>query len=343
MNRYVRYLSLYIFMSILYTLQAGQLVPGRSFRTFGALVRFSRAVADLPLIISSELVIKPFILKRTGVTQPKPIRPQEEILPSQAIVSHQSNIHAHGHVTTGQITEVIDIPQILQTVVAELPENPQAPMYINLNVSNQQTATSTAKKHIPATIEPISSTISNPKPVRWHQSVKEQIKRTTAWISSHKIRSAIGATLISMTALHGYVWYLNRTLCTQDCWSTWRAHCSLTDLHKMSQKELINNLLKDLAQTYDNDNPVENTKRYIKQTYKELRQLKHYQSISAFSRMWPLKYLFFSSMSLIETIPDRITRLTFLKNTMEGWLKNRQEIYSYENLFSSSQPEGKTA
>ncbi len=250
--------------------------------------------------------------------------------------------------TTQNATPKVNIPKVIESVFEGIPKETTRPVFINVNVTTQQAA-STAHTDTPEAQEPAQPSIPPIKPVpptpqptataaspTPRQGPMQYVSQAKEWVLSHKIRCALycGATIYG--GLHLYLWRASRSLSKSERWSLWKPICSLNDLYQMNQSELLKSFMGSLTESYQNNNHLTNAQRFVKEAADELSLLKRYKGIVEFLDRWYLRSIFFVNRSYLSTIPERIQRLEFLKNTIAGWLKNHQLTYCYDKLFTTS-------
>ncbi len=304
-------------------------------------------IVGLPFAIAGELLFgrrkhretpQPKALPAPQPTpQPTPTTPmpliEEPITPpgcSQTIGSHPEVSFAD----TSQVTEPIDIPAVLKTVMSGLPQKTDHPVYINLNLNNQQAA-ATARTNKRST-SPSRSPLP-PKP-SWLSVAKEFITHKTTsvatWIYENKFKCAALCGISIYGGIQLYLWRMAQKLSEPDCWSKWKQICSLNDLYQTKQDELLKSILSELKQAYHDDNHMNNAERFIAEANKELTMLRGYQRALARIDWWRLSWFTFVSRSSLNAIPERIQRLEFMKNTVVGWLEEHKKTHSYRTLFA---------
>ncbi len=275
-------------------------------------------IAQLPFAIAAELLFNKKIGESTETIQ---AAPKEE--GSQEIV--QSSPKVHTIIQTAEPS--VSIPQVLGEVMAGLPKENGQPVFINVNVNTQQAAQTSTADSSPQTVTPI------PKPsILATSQVSGFLSNILKWVREHKIKSALSCGAFIYGGLHLYLWYASHAL-SKATWSQWKSLCSLSDLYQMNQNELLKSLLSSLEETYQNKNPFLNAQRFIKEATFELKLLSSYAGIVNFIDRWYLRRFFFVNRSSLASIPERMQRLEFLKNTTAGWSNEHQKNYNYDNLF----------
>ncbi len=308
--------------------------------TVGSVAITPFILLGLPFSMASELlfpkskeVTEEKVTVITEALPPAPVTKTQALVPIPPALEQQ--ITTNPQITTAsnaQVTELVDIPLILETVVAAIPKNSDAPVFINLNLNNQQAAaTNTTKVNQPDPLPTVQ-----PKP-SWIRSTRGYITSklfgVTSWIFKNKFRFMGSCGVGLYTGIHLYMWHVSRTLSSDDSWANWKRICSLPELYQTNQEELIKSMMISLKEAYQNNNPLENVQRFLKEASKELKHLRNYQRICATLNFCYMRWLFFLG-STLEAIPERIRRLEFLKNTMLGWLNEHKKTYTLDNMFT---------
>ena len=218
-----------------------------------------------------------------------------------------------------------NLPQVIHATVANIKKDSAAPVYLNLNLNNQQVSSNASTKKIgePATIQ--STSRETPQDQSSHTHFKthflQSIQSMGSWIKNNKFRSLFISMSGFIGSIQALLWYFGRILTQPDCWSSWQGHSSLPSLYQMNQKELIRELLKHLQQKDLFASQPLLLQRFITESEKELQTLSRFVTLSRIAQKWPFKYLLFRNTELLETIPSRIARLSFLKNIVLGYLR----------------------
>ena len=352
-------LSRYLVFCVITTFSHQQLQASKALKktghvlgeTVGRVALIPYHILGLPFSMASEIIMNKF----NSLADPKPKTTPAQIqkAPVKQVpkpkASCTQNIGSKPKTTgaqTFQTTESVDIPKVVKEAVAAIPKNTTHPVYINLNLNNQQAA---ASAHNDTSGHDVSGRPSTPKgasqgvppgKISWYTATKEQMSlclfRVTTWIRAHKIKTSFLCGLGIYSGLHLYVWSLAQKLSDPQCWSYWKRLLSLNDLYQTKQDELITSIMTTLQNTYHDTNQLTNAERFIKDAANELSLLKSYKNTLNSLNMWYLRKLFFVNRSPLGTIPERIARLEFLKNTVTGWLKEYKSTHNYNNLFSTS-------
>jgi hypothetical protein len=291
--------------------------------TLADLAFLPMVVVSAPISYAGELLFSDTKSKDTETENQTP-KPQERALEQAPVVAHRA---AANHQAVG----AADVPRVVQAAIAGVPET-DGPVYINLNLNTQQAAATAVAEpgQAPSPEHPSESSgdswLANSK-----KYLTQSFSRAVSWIMGHKLLFLTGCTGATFVGIQTYLWYLSHSL-AKKAWSSWANQCSLSDLYRMDQQELIKSLVKELERVYAHANPVINVQRFLQEISKELSLLHRYKSLVERTRF--LSKLFFINSSLLQALPDRIQRCTFLHDTLAGWVSKHQETCTYEQIFS---------
>ncbi len=229
--------------------------------------------------------------------------------------------HPQATYTTSPVSAAQTV-STLATALQAIPGAADRPVFINLNV-HDQVAENTVQVSTPI--------ISAPEPAR----LPEQ-RGIWAWIKNHKLLVGAGCLAAGYAALHYYLWRLASYLNKPTCWSLWKKQCSLEELYRIKQDELVESIASSLESSSSSNQPAGQVIQFVQEAEKELSYLQRYQTIARFLETWCLSALFFYDKKIVEQAQDRIQRLQFLKNTVLGWLSNFKGVQSYSILFNNA-------
>lgn len=244
-----------------------------------------------------------------------------------------------------------DLPSIIQASVATIKKESDAPVYVNLNLNNQQVSSNAITKKLgeqaslPASRSNFHAHSLEEKSKPWFSDTKtvlyQQALSLRSWIVNNKLRLFLISSTGFFASIQGLLWYIGRILISNDCWSSWHAHCSLSTLYQMNQKDLMSELLKDIQRKTSSTNTSDLVAVFLKEIHREMNLLNRYIVLASIAQRWPLKYLMITNSQLTETISWRKDRLTYLKNLALGWLKQQKNSLFDENLTTTSSQEAK--
>jgi hypothetical protein len=236
------------------------------------------------------------------------------------------------HTIIQSANPTISIPQVIGEVMSGLPKELNQPLFINVNVHSQQTA---VNAQADATQPSHKSFPHSPLYINPLYTLGKKLLNVGTWVRTHKYKSSFFCCLFGYGAVHYYLLRASFTLAQKSNWSFWRSLCSFEDLCQTNQIELTKNLLSSFEDIFKDTNHVANAHRFIKEANDELTLLKRFQWIMNIIDRCFLGRFFFVQRALLATIPDRLQRLEYLKNTIIGWLKEHQKTYSYSALFQN--------
>lgn len=138
--------------------------------------------------------------------------------------------------------------------------------------------------------------------------------------------------------------YLTTKLSSPNCWSKWQSNNKLEQLYQIPQSVFSHNLLKDIQRTYTTvNNPTDFVTplvTFMHETDNEIKYLKQYQRIVNWISRLKVSYIFFYSGKLYDDVPDRLNRLSFMKNTFLSWLTdfkiNHPQPQPIDNIFQKA-------
>lgn len=158
-----------------------------------------------------------------------------------------------------------------------------------------------------------------------YDSVIDKAGRVLTWLRRHKLMAlTIGATS-AYAGLQSYLWYLAHSLLADERWANWKKHCTVKDLYGIAHKDLLKDLADEMKQRLNNDQPLKNIELFVQQASTEIVLLNRYKKLSNIARFRLIKKFFFVSDELLESIGERIQRITFIRSVALAWLTKEQE------------------
>ena len=272
-------------------------------------------VAFLPMVIVSFpfSVIGEFLFSSSNDSQSETA--EDDLSEKKGIVVQKE------HRNIEQTIETACLPQVIAAAVEAIPGHSEKPVYINLNLNNQQAAASTiAHSNEPEGSEQKKDSLIG----RTQSSLMNRSSRIFEWIVHNKRTFLVGCASLTYVGIQLYLWYLARTL-SQESWSSWQKHCMLSDFYQRAREELVHHLMKDFETRFHGTSNHANAQNFLQEAKREIQVLRRYNTIVTRICRWPFTKLFFIDTALLESIPDRIQRTTFLHDTVHSWLVKHPE------------------
>lgn len=166
------------------------------------------------------------------------------------------------------------------------------------------------------------------------QSSQDWYTSTTHWIGTHKLRCAWYSLLLTYGTIQTSLIATRWSLMQDTAWSLWKRHCTLEDLYRIKQADLIKDLLRTLEDP-ESENKISALplNRCIQEIDKEIDSLKRYRLLVGLVDRRFFKKIFFYNERLLEESLDRIQRLRFIRSTACAALNDLKQHHSYEALF----------
>ena len=212
-----------------------------------------------------------------------------------------------------QEIEAINLPGTIEEALHRKKAT-DGPIFVNINLNGQTVTKSSASAYSTQMGDVID----------WAKRLKsrasESCQSTLEWIKSHKKRFTFYCLASTYGSIQLCIWYLGYRLGRDACWSLWKNHCTLEDLYRYKQTDLIQEVLEEVrrrSHAADADDSTLLTV-FAKEVDREIAQLKLYQALSATLDRLYLKKIFFSLTTLATEAQNRINRLLFIKNSVLG-------------------------
>lgn len=227
----------------------------------------------------------------------------------------------------------VDIPEII-TSAADLAKETQGNVTITVNLNNEHLQNASgilpgnANKHesldestadAPRIAEPSSD---------WYTSAIH-------WIRTHKFRCACYGLILTYAAIQASLISIHWSLMQDTAWSLWKRQCTLEDLYRIKQGDLINDLMRSLHQAEPEKGiGTSSLNRCIQEIDTEIESLKKYRSLVSLIDRKYLRKIFFYNERLFEESLERIQRLRFIRSTACAALNDLKQHHAYDTLFT---------
>lgn len=212
----------------------------------------------------------------------------------------------------------IDLPSTVEKALKAAKPSSGAPVFVNINLNGQTVTESTAIAHSTT----MGDTIDWFK--QWKSRTKDSCTSTYDWIKNNKKKCILYAVVGCYAFLQFCLCYLVFKLSKANNWSLWKNQATLEELYRCKQEDLFKEALEILR----NAHPAEDTgtlyARFLKEANDELKKLSMYRSLTKFCEQIYLNKILFYNAHLYESIPDRISRLLFIKNSIMAAMSAHQ-------------------
>ncbi len=236
---------------------------------------------------------------------------------------------SRGQSDLAQEISAIDLPNTIEEALKRNRDT-DGPVFVNINLNGQTITKSSAVAH--------STQMGDT--VDWLKKIKGRTaatcQSTLEWIRTHKKRFVLYCLGGTYCSVQLYLWYLGYMLQKGTCWSRWKNQCSLEELYRFKQTDLVREILEEgrrrLQTTQDPDDGIL-LMSFVNEANRELSQLKTYKAITnSLERLYVSKIFFFNT-ALSQEAPDRINRLLFIKSSILAAVEEVQKdpLFSSEN------------
>ena len=202
----------------------------------------------------------------------------------------------------------VDLPATLRQALKK--KKGKGSVFVNINLNGQTVTKSSASAY--------SSQMGDV--LEWLKKCRtratESAKTTVDWIKNNKKKFALCCLGGTYCALQTYLWYLSHSLTQDTCWSRWKNQCSLEDLYKYKQSELVQDILQEVRKRSPNiGDDTATLAQFLQEVDKELRMFGSYRMMVTIVDKLYLRAIFFYNSALYQEVADRCNRLLFIKNS----------------------------
>jgi hypothetical protein len=154
------------------------------------------------------------------------------------------------------------------------------------------------------------------------------------WLIQNKIRATAYAVGATYCTLQCYLRYLTFCLTRNNCWSNWQSQKTLEQLYTITQSNFAHLLITDIQRQYTTiDNPTDFVTpliAFMHDTEREYKQLAHYIQIVDLHTKLYIDKVCLHNAHLFAGAPERMQRLSFMKNTFLSWLADYKLNQSHQ-------------
>lgn len=204
------------------------------------------------------------------------------------------------------LTQFVPYVPHMQPIIIISPSNPSLSntMYCATNVSAQQSHWSST----------------------YFGMLEEYKNKIMSALGVSKKSLFVGSIVIGYAALLGVIIRGNHYLRKTDTWSSWRMDLTLEQLLSFPQRELAESLVFEVQTRYPSQHTSANFVNplitFVKAIDEELEQISFYERFFSWLVFCKVSMVLPIDTKLIDALPNRIRRLTYLKNTLLSWSAN---------------------
>lgn len=219
----------------------------------------------------------------------------------------------------------IDVP----TIIEKAKENSSGPLSITINLhheNNQHASVDTSNRE--------ERTRPGKAQMAWYLQASESLTTATRWARSHKWTVAGSCLAVAYVSMQAILIHLGWTLSKETMWSMWKKQCTLEELYRIPQQNLIHDLIATVQGPDEEKRFLTSSlKLCTKEIDQEISALKRYRSIVGLLDRYLFRKLFFYNERLVEESNDRIQRLLFIRGTVCAAMQNIPS-QAYDKLFT---------
>ncbi len=198
----------------------------------------------------------------------------------------------------------------------------------HVHAHNTQSAqVSSANLNAPTTTVSTITSVSNELYAHLAQvqdAFKQRAQKLLSTIRKHPIKTILGVTAGCYGTLALYTAFLASRLQKNSWWSSYKTELSLDDLYKIEDTELTHDLLAAIQQRHGALTTLdESLKKFFSDIDTEVLYARRYLAIIARIRKLHLSLFFPINNILLESLPERVSRVLFLKSRIERFILNR--------------------
>lgn len=213
-----------------------------------------------------------------------------------------------------------DVKKILKETLEEVPiKDPHSNIHINLNLLNNQ----------PSQNVNFKIDFFNPDYYKnFYKKSKDKINTSFSaiykWAKNNKKKTFCYSLIFIHFTIQMRLIYLTYKLLNNVCWSQWQKHKQVEQLYQIPQSQFSQMLLNDIQTNYTAiKNPTDFVTPLVNFMYdsdKELKYLNQYILIIDWLKKCKISFIFWYKKELLDQAPERLKRLTFMKNNFLAWL-----------------------
>ncbi len=228
-----------------------------------------------------------------------------------------------------------DVPDVIRAALEETAAS-RGPVCINVHMSNQHTQHAPQSAPLPVLKHKRRPEVVELAPRPSAKEVAESsFTRLGRWLSHNKLYVAAGGILTAYAIIQASMLNLQWTLMHESAWSCWKKQCTLEDLYRVKQGDLIKDLMSICEEPHDARATALSFKRCIAEIDNEIATLKRYRSLTGLIDRNFFRRFFFYDQQFLEESNERVQRLLFIRSIACKALTTINQN-SYESLFQEN-------
>lgn len=174
------------------------------------------------------------------------------------------------------------------------------------------------------------------------EQANRQFMSFTQWFKNNPFSIGIFGLAFSYISLQSYLFYLTAQLSNNNCWSKWQQEKTVEQMYQIAQSQFSQVLLGDIQKVYTTvSNPTDFVTpliAFMHDTEKETVQLNRYQKIINMLNKIRLDKLFLYDSKIFQDTPNRLQKLSYMKNTFLAWLADYKMSQTQKLTLTKSCP-----
>lgn len=214
--------------------------------------------------------------------------------------------------------EAVNIPGIIDAAK----KNSGGPVQVNISLNNHHTQTATVQEKVPVKESPepsfYSKTMLTSTP--WHLNIRASSEKFLSslkqWVMNHKLFTLGGCAALTYGVIQIGLATTEWRLLKETNWSGWKKQCTLDDLYRLKQTDLMRDLINAVEGPQRKaPDTIKSLTNCVTEIDKELAALSRYRSLVGLVDRRFFNKIFFYNTHLLDESQDRIQRLRFLRST----------------------------